>query len=125
MYGNTYLTNWLGQSIIKDMRKQVFDHILNLRLSYFDRTPIGTLQTRTISDIETLNDVFSSGLVRILGELLKLFAIVGFMFYTSWDLALVVLTTMPLLLFATYVFKNKVKVSFQNVRKSVSEMNAF
>lgn len=125
MYANTYLTNWLGQSIIRDMRKEVFNHILRLRLSFFDRTPIGTLQTRTISDIETLNDVFSSGLVRILGELLKLFSIVGFMFYTSWDLALVVLTTMPLLLYATYIFKNKVKVSFQNVRKSVSEMNAF
>lgn len=125
MYANTYLTNWLGQSIIRDMRKEVFNHILRLRLSFFDRTPIGTLQTRTISDIETLNDVFSSGLVRILGELLKLFSIVGFMFYTSWDLALVVLTTMPLLLYATYVFKNKVKISFQNVRKSVSEMNAF
>ncbi len=125
MYANTFLTNWLGQGVIRDMRKQVFDHILRRRLSYFDRTPIGTLQTRTISDIETLNDVFSSGLVRILGELLQLFAIIGFMFYTSWDLALVVLTTMPLLLIATYIFKNKVKVSFQGVRKSVSEMNAF
>lgn len=125
MYANTYMTSWLGQSIIKDIRKQVFDHILRLRLSFFDRTPIGTLQTRTISDIETLNDVFSSGLVRILGQLLQLFAIVGFMFYTSWDLALVVLTTLPLLIMATIIFKNKVKVSFQAVRKSVSDMNAF
>ncbi|MEO1448505.1 MAG: ABC transporter ATP-binding protein [Bacteroidota bacterium] len=125
MYATTFLTNWLGQNIIKDIREQVFNHILKLRLAFFDRTPIGTLQTRTISDVETLNDVFTSGLVRILGQLLQLFAILAAMLYTSWKLSLAVLVTIPLLLFATYVFKNKVKVAFQNVRKSVSEMNAF
>jgi len=125
MYGNTFLTNWLGQSIIRDMRDQIFRHILSLRLSYFDRTPIGTLQTRTISDIETLNDVFSSGLVRILGEMLQLITILIAMFYVSWELSLAVLTTLPLLIIATIVFKNKVKVAFQQVRKAVSEMNAF
>ncbi len=125
MYGNTYMTNWLGQSIIRDIRKEVFQHILGLRLSFFDKTPIGTLQTRTINDVEVLNDVFTSGLVRILGELLQLFAILGFMLYTSWELTLVVLTILPLLLIATYIFKNKVKVAFQQERKHVSEMNAF
>jgi ATP-binding cassette, subfamily B, multidrug efflux pump len=125
MYANTYLTNWLGQSIIRDIRNQVFRHILSLRLQYFDKTPIGTLQTRTINDVEVLNDVFTSGLVHILGELLQLFAILGFMLYTDWRLTLVVLTTLPLLLGATYVFKNKVKVAFQAERKHVSEMNAF
>lgn len=125
MYANTYLTNWLGQSIIRDIRKQVFQHILSLRLQFFDKTPIGTLQTRTINDVEVLNDVFTSGLVHILGELLQLFAILGFMLYTDWRLTLVVLTTLPLLLGATYVFKNKVKVAFQAERKHVSEMNAF
>ena len=125
MYGNTYLTNWLGQSIIRDIRNKVFQHIIKLQLKYFDRTPIGMLQTRTINDVETLNDVFSSGLVRILGDMLQIFAILAAMFYINWVLALSVLATVPLLLIATYIFKNKVKVAFQGVRKSVSEMNAF
>ncbi len=125
MYGNTYLTNWLGQSIIRDIRKQIFQHILHLKLKYFDNTPIGRLQTRTINDVETLNDVFSSGLVRMLGELLQLFAIVGYMLYINWKLTFIVLTTMPLFLGATYIFKNKVKVAFQKVRNAISDMNAF
>jgi ATP-binding cassette subfamily B protein len=125
MYGNTYLTNWLGQSIIRDIRKEVFRHILRLRLTYFDRTPIGTLQTRTINDVETLNNVFTSGLVQIFSQMLQLVAILAAMFYLSWSLTLAVLTTLPLLVIATIVFKNKVKVAFQQVRKSVSEMNAF
>ena len=125
MYGNTYLTNWLGQSIIRDIRKQVFRHILKLRLGFFDRTPIGTLQTRTINDVETLNNVFTSGLVRILSDLLQVFAILAAMFYLSWPLTLAVLVTLPLLVWATIVFKNNVKVAFQQVRKSVSELNAF
>lgn len=125
MYRNTYLTNWLGQSVIRDMRKQVFDHILSLRLSFFDRTPIGTLQTRTINDVETLNDVFSSGLVRILGDLLQLTAILVVMILLNWKLTLITLTTLPLMIIATIIFKNKVKGSFTRVRKAVSDMNAF
>ncbi|MEM7659490.1 MAG: ABC transporter ATP-binding protein [Bacteroidota bacterium] len=124
-YANTYLTNWLGQSIIRDIRKEVFNHIIRLRLSFFDRTPIGMLQTRTISDVETLNDVFTSGLVRILGEMLQIIAILAAMLYVNWKLALAVLTTLPLLIYATVVFKNKVKVSFQQVRKAVSDINSF
>ncbi|MEM8887255.1 MAG: ABC transporter ATP-binding protein [Bacteroidota bacterium] len=125
MYGNTYLTNWLGQSIIRDIRKQVFEHIMHLQLKYFDRTPIGMLQTRTINDVEVLNDVFTSGLVRILGELLQLIAILGFMLWLNWKLTLAVLTTLPLMILATYVFKNKVKGAFTRVRQAVSDMNAF
>lgn len=125
MYGSTYLTNWLGQSIIRDIRQQVFRHILKLKLSYFDRTPIGTLQTRTINDVETLNNVFTSGLVRILSDLLQLIAILIAMLYLSWQLTLAVLVTLPLLIWSTIVFKNYVKVAFQQVRKSVSELNAF
>ena len=125
MYLNTFLTNWLGQSIIRDIRKQVFKHVLRLRLKYFDNTPIGRLQTRTINDVETLNDVFTSGLVRILGDLLQLVAIVAAMFYVSWNLSLAVLSTLPLLLIATYIFKNKVKAAFQRVRTAVSEINSF
>ena len=125
MYGNTYLTNWLGQSIIRDMRNKVFNHVLTLKLKYFDRTPIGIMQTRIINDIESLNDVFRAGLVRILGDLLQLVTILAFMLYINWRLTLAVLTTLPLLLIATNIFKNKVKVAFQHVRKAIAEMNAF
>lgn len=125
MYVSTYLTNWLGQSVIRDIRQEIFQHILNLRLKYFDHTPIGRLQTRAIHDVEALNQVFSSGLVRILSESLQLVAIFAFMLMTNWKLTLVVLTTLPLSLIATYVFKNKVKVAFQQVRKAVSEINSF
>ncbi|MEM6261641.1 MAG: ABC transporter ATP-binding protein [Bacteroidota bacterium] len=124
-YYNTYLTNWLGQSVIRDIREQVFQHITRMRLSFFDSRPIGMLQTRTISDVETLNDVFTSGLVRIFSEILQLLVIMAAMFYTNWRLSLMVLTTMPLLLFATYVFKNSIKQAFQGVREAVSNMNAF
>ena len=124
-FGGTYLTNWLGETIIRDMRIQVFKHVSSMRLRYFDRTPIGTLQTRTISDIQTLNDVFSQGLVSIMGDLLQLTAILGLMLYTNWRLTLVVLTIIPILIFATWIFKNKVKVAFQGVRKYVSLQNAF
>lgn len=124
-YASTYLTNWLGQSVIRDIRNQVYRHIVSMKLQYFDRTPIGQLQTRTISDVETLNDVFKSGLVRILGDLLQVFAILGVMLYTSWKLTLIVLISLPFLLLATYIFKVKVKAAFQKVRESVSEMNTF
>lgn len=125
LYTNTYLLNWLGQSIIRDIRKQVFNHILHLRLQYFDTTPIGQLQTRTISDIEVLNDIFSSGIVRILGDVLQLLTILSFMLYSNWQLALVVLTTVPLLLWATRVFQKNVKIAFTRERAAVGEMNGF
>ena len=124
-YVNGYLTGWLGQSIIRDLRIQVYNHIQALKPQYFDKNPVGTLQTRTISDVETLNNVFSQGLVTIIGDLLQLIAIFTVMMVISWRLTLVVLTTIPLLLVATYIFKNKVKAAFQGVRKYVSLMNAF
>jgi ATP-binding cassette subfamily B protein len=124
-YANTFITNWLGQSVIRDIRTQVFDHVARLRLKYFDRTPVGTLQTRTINDVETLNEIFTTGLVHILGELLSLVAILSAMFWVNWRLSLAVLSTFPLLLLTAYIFNKKVKVSFQQVRKAVSEMNAF
>jgi ATP-binding cassette subfamily B protein len=125
MYANTYVTGWLGQSIIRDIRLQVYNHIISLRTRFFDTNPVGMLQTRTISDVETLNEVFSQGLVSILGEMLTLVFIFGVMLATSWKLTLVVLTTVPVLLIATSIFKNAVKVAFQNVRKYVGLMNAF
>lgn len=125
VYANTYLTNWLGQSVIRDIRDQIFRHILKLRLSYFDKTPIGMLQTRTINDIETLNKVFSSVLVRLLGESFLLVSIVGFMLWRDWRLTLIILTSVPVMILATYIFRNYIKVAFQSVRESVSKMNTF
>lgn len=124
-YINTYLTAWLGQVVIRDMREQIFRHILQLKLSYFDKTPVGRLQTRAISDIETLNNVFSSGLVQIIGQIFLIIAIVVFMLISDWRLTLVVLSVIPLMFLATWVFKNYVKAAFQRVRTSVSNMNTF
>ena len=120
-----YSTSLLGQSVIKDLRVRVFKHISSLRLSYFDTTPIGTSTTRTINDIETINTVFSQGAITILADLITVFAVMGVMFWTSWKLTLVVLTTLPFLMMATYVFKEKVKASYQKVRKQITLMNAF
>lgn len=125
MYFNTLLTGWLGQKIIHDLRRQVFGHITSLQARFFDRNPVGMLQTRTISDVETLNNVFSQGLVNILGEILQLIMIFAVMMVISWQLTLVILTTIPILLFATYFFKNAIKSAFQGVRKYVSQMNSF
>lgn len=120
-----YSANWIGQSVIKDLRLRVFQHISNLRLTYFDRTPIGTSTTRTINDIEAINNVFSQGVITILADLLTLFAVLGIMFYTSWKLTLICLTTLPFMIAASYVFKEKVKKAYQIVRNQISKMNAF
>ncbi|NNE28697.1 MAG: ABC transporter ATP-binding protein [Saprospiraceae bacterium] len=120
-----YNTNLLGQSVIRDLRVRVFDHVTSLKLTYFDRTPIGTSTTRTINDIETINTVFTQGAITIVADLLTLFAVLGVMMYTSWKLTLICLTTMPFLIIATYIFKEKVKSAFQIVRTQVSKMNAF
>jgi ATP-binding cassette subfamily B multidrug efflux pump len=120
-----YSTKLLGQSVIRDLRVRVFKHITKLKLSYFDRTPIGTSTTRTINDIEAINTVFSQGSITILADILTLLTVLGMMFYTSWKLTLICLTTMPFLIIASYVFKEKVKHSFQKVRGEISKMNAF
>ncbi|MCG8332060.1 MAG: ABC transporter ATP-binding protein/permease [Chitinophagales bacterium] len=120
-----FATNLLGQSVIRDLRVKVFKHITSLRLSYFDKTPIGTSTTRTINDIEAINTVFSQGSITIIADLLTLVSVLGVMFYTSWKLTLICLTTMPFLIMASYVFKEKVKHSFQKVRGEISKMNAF
>ncbi len=124
-YAFIYATSWLGQSIIKDLRVNVFKKITSLKLKYFDQTPIGTSTTRTINDIETINTVFSQGVITILADLLTLFAVLAIMFYTSIELTLVCLVTMPFLIIATYIFKEKVKASYQVVRTQISRMNAY
>jgi len=120
-----YATNWLGQSVIRDLRVRVFNHISSLRLTYFDRTPIGTSTTRTINDIETINTVFSQGVITIVADLLTLFAVFGIMLIISWKLTLVCLTTLPFLMAGTYIFKEKVKAAYQIVRTQIATMNAF
>ena len=120
-----YSTSWLGQSVIKDLRVRMFNHISSLRLSYFDTTPIGTSTTRTINDIETINTVFSQGAITILADLFTVFAVLAIMLITSWKLTLVCLTTLPFLMIATYIFKEKVKASYQKVRTQITKMNAF
>jgi ATP-binding cassette subfamily B protein len=124
-YFHTLMTNTLGQSVIRDIRIQVFNHITNLRLKYFDNTPIGRLITRTISDLETIANIFSEGLIQIIGDLLQLVVILGVMFYTDWRLTLVVLVPMPLMIAATYIFKEAMKSAFQSVRLWVSNLNTF
>ncbi len=124
-YGFIYLTNWVGQSVIRDLRSRIFQHIIRLKLRYFDQTPIGRLTTRTINDVEAVNRIFSQGLIRILGDLLTLFTVMSIMFYTDWILALISLATLPFMVIATYIFQQKVKIAFQDVRTQVSRMNAF
>ncbi len=124
-YYHTLATNVLGQNVIRDIRIQVFNHIINLRLKYFDNTAIGKLITRTISDLETISNIFSQGLIQIIGDLLQLLFIFGVMFYTDWELTLIVLIPMPLLIWATYIFKESMKSAFVDVRTWVSNLNTF
>lgn len=124
-FSTSYLAGYLGQTVIKDIRVQLYTKIVNLKLAFFDHTPIGRLVTRTVSDIETLNDVFSEGLASIAGDLLQLILIVGVMFYTDWRLTLVILATVPFMIFSTYVFKEYIKKSFNEVRLAVANLNSF
>jgi ATP-binding cassette, subfamily B, multidrug efflux pump len=121
----TFLTAWLGQHVVKDLRVKVYNKILGLNLSQFDKTPIGTLTTRTINDIESINDIFSDGLVPILADLLAIVSILVVMFVVDWRLTLISLAPFPLLIIATYFFKESVNKSFIRVRNAVAQLNAF
>ena len=120
-----FLSTWIGQNVIRDIRTEIFQHIISLKMKYFDNTQVGTLVTRTISDIETISDIFSQGLLVIIAELLKLILVLVFMFYTSTKLTIVTLITIPFLLIATAWFKRNIKSAFQDVRTQVSKLNAF
>ncbi len=124
-YSHTYLSGWVGQTIIKDIRVRLYEHLLKLKLKFFDNTPIGRLVTRNVSDIETLSNVFSEGLAALIGDLLQLIVLIAVMFYMDWKLTLISLSTLPLLIFSTYVFKEKIKVTFNDVRNAVSNLNSF
>jgi ATP-binding cassette subfamily B multidrug efflux pump len=120
-----YDINLLGQSVIRDLRIKVFNHINSRKLRYFDTTPIGKSTTRVINDIETINSIFTQGVITIISDLLTVFTVLTIMFVTSWRLSLIILVTMPLLVYATYIFKEKVKASYTIVRNQIAEMNAF
>src|SRR5690349_20117578 len=121
----SYLTSWLGQTVVKDLRVNVYRKILGLNLSQFDTTPIGTLTTRTINDIEAINDIFSDGLIPIIADLLSIISVLGFMFWVDWRLTLISLASFPILLVATWFFKESVNKSFIRVRNAVAHLNAF
>ncbi|WP_243647748.1 ABC transporter ATP-binding protein [Flaviaesturariibacter flavus] len=121
----SYLTSWLGQSVVKDLRVTTYRKVLGLNLRQFDRTPIGTLTTRTVDDIERINDIFADGLIPILADLLSIVAVLAYMFSTNPQLTLVCLIPFPVLIVATYYFKESVNKSFHRVRNAVSALNAF
>ena len=125
MYFHTYLSGWLGQNIIKDIRIKLFSHLQNFKLQFFDKTPIGRIVTRNVSDIETIADIFGQCIAAIIGDILQLFGIVVLMFYINWKLTLISLATLPFLFLTTYIFKEKVKLSFNNVRNAVANLNSY
>lgn len=120
-----YLTNWLGQSVIKNLRVKVFNHIVGLRLAYFNNTPVGVSTTRTINDLETINSVFTEGAIQIIADLLTIIFVITFMFITNWQLTLLSLISFPLIIYATYIFKEGIKHTFQEVRTAVARLNSF
>lgn len=122
---NTYLSSWLGQHIIKDLRIKLYRHLSSFKVSYYDATPIGRLVTRNVSDIETIADVFSQGIAAMLADILMLVFIMLYMFSMNVRLTLVSLAAIPFLLYATYVFKEKIKHSFDNVRSAVANLNTY
>ncbi|HKC34823.1 MAG TPA: ABC transporter ATP-binding protein [Chitinophagaceae bacterium] len=121
----SYITAWLGQNVVKDLRIKVYKKIISLNLSQFDKTPIGTLTTRTVDDIERINDVFADGFIPIIADLLSIICVLSYMFWADWRLTLIALVPFPILLLATYYFKESVNKSFHRVRNAVAQLNAF
>lgn len=125
LVANTYLTRWFGQGTLYNMRNAVFKKIQSLHVQFFDKNPIGRLITRTTSDIEALSDLLSDGVVNIIGDMFRLFFILYFMFSMSWELSLVAISVLPLLFYATFIFKAKMRESFLRVRDQIAKMNSF
>lgn len=121
----SYYTSWLGQTVVRDLRVNVFKKIIGLNLRQFDQTPIGTLTTRSVNDIETISDVFAEGFIPILADFLTIIAVLFTMFYINWQLTLVCLIPFPFLILATYYFKESVNKSFHRVRNAIAALNAF
>ena len=121
----SFITSWLGQAVVRDMRVDVYEKIMKLNLKQFDITPIGILTTRTINDIESINDIFSDGLIPIFADLLTIVVVLAWMFYVNWKLTFIGLIPFPIIIIATYYFKNSVNKSFISVRNAVAALNAF
>jgi ATP-binding cassette subfamily B multidrug efflux pump len=120
-----YATNYLGQSIVKDIRNKLFSHILNFKIQYFDKNPIGKLVTRLVSDLEAVAEIFSNGLITMAGDILNLSLVMILMFAVNWKFTLLVLIPIPILLYATRIFKNTIKKAYQSESKQVSRLNTF
>lgn len=125
VYTLAYTTSLLGQQIIRDFRRRVFGHINNQNMTYFDTTPIGSISTRVVNDIETVNSVFSQGVIALAADIVSFIVVLTYMLFISWQLTLVCLISLPFLLLATYFFKEGVKKSFEVVRTQVSAMNTY
>jgi ATP-binding cassette subfamily B multidrug efflux pump len=124
-FGFVYMANWLGQHVIKDLRKKIFEHILHFRMAYFDHSSVGRLVTRVVTDLETIAEFFSQGLFMIVGDLLKMVVVIVMMFTIDWRLSLITLSVLPFLILATRMFQKGIKTSFQEVRKQVANLNSF
>lgn len=120
-----FFANWLGQQVVRDIRVNLFEHMLNFKKQYYDKSAVGRLVTRAVSDIETIASIFSQGLFMIISDLLKMLVVLGVMFFMSWKLTLLVLAVLPFILYATRVFQKKMKVAFEEVRTQVSNLNSF
>ncbi|MBX2827136.1 MAG: ABC transporter ATP-binding protein/permease [Flavobacteriaceae bacterium] len=120
-----YLANWLGQNVIKDIRVKLFKLMLSFKMKYYDKSAVGRLTTRAVNDIETISSIFSQGLFMIVSDLLKMLAVAGFMLYKSWELALIVFSILPFILYATRVFQRAMKGAFEEVRTQVANLNSF
>lgn len=120
-----YYANWVGQHIIRDIRAKIFRHILQFRMSYFDKNSVGKLVTRVVSDIETIAAFFSSGVFTIVSDVLQMFAVIIVMFIINWKLAFIAIAVLPILLYATKVFQKAIKATFQEVRNQVANLNGF
>jgi len=124
-YGQTLLTTYLGQRVMYDLRMQIFDHLQRLSISYFDRNPVGRLMTRVTSDVETLNELFSSGVVTVFGDVFTLVAILGMMLYIDWRLALVTFAVIPLVWLTARIFRRRVRQAFGDIRVRLARLNAY
>ncbi|MFH1196699.1 MAG: ABC transporter ATP-binding protein [bacterium] len=121
----TYFTEMMGQKIIHDLRIQIFSHVQKLALKYFDKTPIGRTVTRVTNDVDALNEMFSSGIVELFSDIFQIIWIFIFMFSMSWDLSLVTLTVIPILFYATFLFRRKVRETYRDVRKHLARLNSY
>ncbi|MDP2686603.1 MAG: ABC transporter ATP-binding protein [Aequorivita sp.] len=120
-----FYTNWLGQSVIRDMRQRLFRLMMSFKMQYFDKSAVGRLTTRAVNDVETISSIFSEGLFMIISDLLKMLVIAGFMLTQSWRLSLIVFIVLPFILYATRVFQKAMKVAFEDVRNQVANLNTF